>query len=120
MSRVDAGGTGNVGSKALKSPVAQYDLTVCAIVRNPAKAQWIADLCGELVPGNLDDAAAASVALRDVIECAKVPSAKLTHLNNIRYCCAARLPLREQGRPPGCLVATQHRQLQRVAEAPCR
>jgi len=52
------GGTGNVGSQALKALLTKKNLKVRALVRNPAKAQWIADLGGELVQGDLDDAAA--------------------------------------------------------------
>lgn len=69
MSKIDVlitGGTGSVGSQALKVLLAQKHLTVRALVRNPAKAQWISDLGGELVEGDLDDAAAVSLALRDV------------------------------------------------------
>lgn len=60
------GGTGNVGSQALKSLLANRNLKVRALVRNPAKARWIADLGGELVEGDLDDAAAVSRAMVDV------------------------------------------------------
>jgi uncharacterized protein YbjT (DUF2867 family) len=60
------GGTGNVGSQALKSLLANKTLKVRALVRNPAKAQWIADLGGELVEGDLDDIAAVGRAMADV------------------------------------------------------
>ncbi len=66
MSKIDVlvtGGTGNVGSQALKSLLSNKGLKVRALVRNPAKAQWIADLGGELVEGDLDDAAAVSRAM---------------------------------------------------------
>ncbi len=69
MSRIDVlvtGGTGNVGSQALKSLLTKKYLKVRALVRNPAKAQWIADLGGELVEGDLDDIAAVSRAMVDV------------------------------------------------------
>jgi NAD(P)H dehydrogenase (quinone) len=60
------GGTGNVGSQALKSLLGNKSVKVRALVRNAAKAQWIADLGGELVEGELDDAAAVARAMRDV------------------------------------------------------
>jgi uncharacterized protein YbjT (DUF2867 family) len=69
MSTIDVlvtGGTGNVGSQTLKSLLANKNLKVRALVRNPAEAQWIADLGGELVKGDLDDTAAVSRAMIDV------------------------------------------------------
>jgi uncharacterized protein YbjT (DUF2867 family) len=69
MSTIDVlvtGGTGNVGSQTLKSLLANKNLKVRALVRNPAKARWIADLGGELVKGDLDDTAAVSRAMIDV------------------------------------------------------
>jgi uncharacterized protein YbjT (DUF2867 family) len=69
MSRVDVlvtGGTGNVGSQALKSLLAKKNLKVRALVRDAAKAQWIADVGGELVEGELDASAAVSRAMVDV------------------------------------------------------
>lgn len=69
MSKIDVlvtGGTGNVGSQALKMLLANKHLKVRALVRDPAKARWIADLGGELLEGDLDDAEAVSVALRAV------------------------------------------------------
>ena len=66
MSKIDVlvtGGTGNVGSQALKSLLSTKGLKVRALVRNPAKAKWIADLGGELAEGDLDDPAAVSRAM---------------------------------------------------------
>ncbi len=69
MSKIDVlvtGGTGNVGSQALKSLLANKSLKVRALVRHAAKAQWIADLGGELVEGDLNDSAAVGRAMADV------------------------------------------------------
>jgi uncharacterized protein YbjT (DUF2867 family) len=69
MKKIDVlvtGGTGNVGRQALKSLLAQQSLKVRALVRNPAKAQWIADMGGELVEGDLEDIAALNRAMVDV------------------------------------------------------
>ena len=57
------GGTGNVGSQALKALLTKKNLKIRALVRDPAKAQWIADLGGELVQGDLDDTAAVGRAM---------------------------------------------------------
>jgi uncharacterized protein YbjT (DUF2867 family) len=69
MSTIDilvTGGTGNVGTQALKSLLAKKNLKVRALVRNPTTARWIADLGGELMEGDLDNGAAVGRAMRDV------------------------------------------------------
>jgi uncharacterized protein YbjT (DUF2867 family) len=69
MKKIDVlvtGGTGKVGSQALKSLLANKTLKVRALVRSPAKSQWIADLGGELAQGDLDDSAALTRAMQGV------------------------------------------------------
>lgn len=69
MRKVDVlitGGTGNVGRQALRTLLAQKQIKVRALLRDPAKGRWITDLGGEVVEGDLDDAAAVGRALRDV------------------------------------------------------
>jgi uncharacterized protein YbjT (DUF2867 family) len=69
MSGIDVlvtGGTGTVGRQVLQSLLGAKGLKVRALVRNPSKAQWISELGGEIVPGDLDDTASVARALRDV------------------------------------------------------
>jgi NAD(P)H dehydrogenase (quinone) len=60
------GGTGKVGSQALKSLLANKFLTVRALVRSPAKSQWIVEMGGQLVQGDLDDDDAVTRAMEGV------------------------------------------------------
>ena len=69
MSKINVlvtGGTGNVGSQALRSLLANKNLNVRALVRDAAKAHWIAEAGGELVEGDLEDAAVVGRALSGV------------------------------------------------------
>lgn len=66
MSTIDVlitGATGNVGTQAVKTLLANKRVTVRALVRDAAKARWIADLGGELIEGDLDDAVAVGRAM---------------------------------------------------------
>ena len=60
------GGTGSVGSQAVQSLLAKGDLKVRALVRDVAKANWIADAGGELVAGSFEDADTVNRALAGV------------------------------------------------------
>ena len=60
------GGTGNVGSEALRALLPNRTLRVRALVRTPSRARWIADAGGELAEGDLDDTASVGRAMAAV------------------------------------------------------
>jgi NAD(P)H dehydrogenase (quinone) len=60
------GGTGTVGRQALHSLLGKDDVTVRALVRDAAKARWIAEAGGELVAGSFEDDEAIRRAVADV------------------------------------------------------
>ena len=60
------GGTGKVGSQALRTLLPSRQIKVRALVRDAAKARWIEEAGGELVEGALEDDDAVRRAVRGV------------------------------------------------------
>lgn len=60
------GGTGTVGRQTLHALLETGDVAVRALVRDVAKANWIAEAGGELVTGSFEDDDAVNDALADV------------------------------------------------------
>lgn len=69
MNHIDVlvtGDSGYVGSQTLRTLLTNKDLKVRVIVRDLAKAKWVADAGGELIEGDLEDVAILSRALKGV------------------------------------------------------
>jgi uncharacterized protein YbjT (DUF2867 family) len=60
------GGTGTVGRQAMHSLLKANDVAVRALVRDVAKAAWIAEAGGDIISGSFEDDSAISRALADV------------------------------------------------------